>query len=376
MMPALRFLLVLGIALVAAGGALAETQLYTCSMHPEIISDKPGDCPICGMKLVPLRSESLADHADASAGGKIRVDAGTIQRMNIRTATVGNGPVRHEFRTVGIVAYDESRLRDITIDYDGWLEKLYVSATGTPVKAGDPLFEIYLPSLYPDLHSSQLTYLSPSDLVPGAPSLKEDRRGLLYRSPASGTVVEKAAVEGQRVKAGERIFLLADLSDLWVEARVYEGDLSYVHEGQPVTVRSPYGPERTFEGTVQRLLPQVDELTRTATARIVLPNKDGYLRPGMFVEVRFVAQLADSAVLVPEMAVLRSGERNTVFVALPGGYFEPREVKLGMRGEGGFYQVLGGLRAGETVVTSGQFMLDSESQLREAIQKMLKSSAK
>jgi Cu(I)/Ag(I) efflux system membrane fusion protein len=125
---------------------------------------------------------------------------------------------------------------------------------------------------------------------------------------------------------------------------------------------------------VQLLLPQVEDQTRTATARIVLGNSDGYLRPGMFTDVRFTAQLADSAVLVPDLAVLRSGEHNTVFIARNGGTFEPREVKLGARTEGNFYEVLSGLAAGERVVTSGQFMLDSESQLREAIQKMLKSS--
>ncbi len=373
MKPALHFLLLLAVALAGTCGAPAETQLYTCGMHPEVVSDKPGFCPICGMKLEPIRAGSLPG---AGSQATIRVDAATVQRMNLRTAVVGHGPVRHAFRTVGMVGYDESRLRDITIDYDSWLEKLYVTATGTPVKVGDPLFEMYLPSLYPDLHSSQLTYLAPSEFLPGAPSLKEDRRGLLYRSPANGVVIEKAAVEGQRIKAGERIFRLADMSEVWVEAQVYESDLPFVREGQAAVVRATYAPERAFEGTVQRLLPQVDEMTRTATARIVIPNNEGYLRPGMFVEVRMAAQLADDAVLVPEMAVLRSGERDTVFVALPGGYFEPREVQLGERSEGGFYQVRGGLRAGETIVTSGQFMLDSESQLGEAVQKMLKTAAK
>ena len=306
----------------------------------------------------------------------IRVDASTVQRMNLRTALLGHGPVRHEVQAVGIVAYDESRLRDVTIDYDGWLEKLYVNATGTPVKAGDPLFEIYIPSLYPDLHASQLTYVAPSELLSGAPSLKEERRGLLYRSPTNGTVIDKEAVEGQRIKAGERIFRLADMSTVWVSARIYEKDLPYVHEGEDVVVKATYGADRIFEGKVQRILPQVDEFTRTATARIVLPNKDGYLRAGMFVEVRLEAELSTDAVLVPEMAIVRSGERNTVFVALPGGYFEPRTVKLGERAEGESYQVLDGLKAGETVVTSGQFMLDSESHLREVIQKMSKPPVK
>jgi hypothetical protein len=185
-------------------------------------------------------------------------------------------------------------------------------------------------------------------------------------------VIEKMGVAGQMMKPGERIYRLADLSSVWVLAQVYEQDLPYLKPGQSASVGTSYGPERKFTGTVELLLPQVDEQTRAATARIVLPNPDGFLRPGMFVEVNFTAQLSDDAVLVPDIAVLRSGERNTVFVALDDGFFEPREVKLGARSEGGFYEVLDGVKAGERVVTSGQFMLDSESQLREAIQKMLK----
>jgi RND family efflux transporter MFP subunit len=187
-------------------------------------------------------------------------------------------------------------------------------------------------------------------------------------------VIEKMAVAGQMMKAGEKIYRLADLATVWVLAQIYENDLPFVQEGQSVVVGTTYGPPRTFAGKIQLLLPQVEEQTRTITARIVLPNPDLYLRPGMFTDVRFAAQLADDAVLVPDMAVLRSGERDTVFVALDGGSFEPREVKLGARSEGDFYQVLNGLRAGERVVTSGQFMLDSESQLREAIQKMLRQT--
>jgi hypothetical protein len=344
-----------------------------------------------GMDMVPVYEDE-----DSSGQNNIQIDAATTQRMNLKTALVEHGPVRREFRTVGAVAYDEQGLRDITMKYDGWLEKLDVSSTWTAVKAGDPLFEIYSP----DLYNAQLNYLValqseaadggpltrsslarlqffdvPADFIAGLARSKTPSRTIAIRAPSDGVVIEKMAVEGQMMKAGERIYRLADLSTVWVNAQIYEKDLPYIHEGQAATVRVTYGPERTFDGTVQLLLPQVEDLTRTATARIVLPNSDGFLRPGMFVDVRFAAQLADDAVLVPDMAVLRSGEHNTVFVALEGGLFEPREVKLGARSEGGYYQVLSGLRAGERVVTSGQFMLDSESQLREAIQKMLKSSA-
>jgi len=371
----LRLLLAIGMALVWIAGVVAATQQYTCSMHPGIVSDEPGNCPICGMPLQPVRADTSAGSGAQTAPGPIRVDAETVQRMNVRTALVGHGPVRREFRALGLVAYDKTRLHDITIEFDGWLQKLYVNSTGTIVKEGDPLFQVYSPSLYPDLHNTDPTYLVPSDFFGGESSSRLGRRGILYRSTASGTVIETTVVEGQRIKEGERIFRLADLSSLWVEAQIPESDLAYVHEGQAVVVRVTYGPGRTYPGAVQRILPQVDDLTRSATARIVLPNPDGSLRAGMFVEVRLATELADDAVLVPEMAVLRSGEHNTVFVALPGGLFEPREVKLGARSEGGFFQVLGGLRAGETIVTSGQFMLDSESQLREVLQKMRTPSA-
>ena len=200
------------------------------------------------------------------------------------------------------------------------------------------------------------------------------QRTYVFHTPIDGVVIDKMAVAGQMMKPGERIFRLADMSSVWVLAQVYENDLSFVRAGQTVTVRATYGRDRELAGEVGLILPQIEEQTRTATARIVLPNPDGDLRPGMFVDVRFTAQVADSAVLVAETAVLRSGERNTVFVAREGGRFDPREVKLGARTQDGRYQVLAGLKEGERVVTSGQFMLDSESQLREAIQKMMKTS--
>jgi RND family efflux transporter MFP subunit len=160
------------------------------------------------------------------------------------------------------------------------------------------------------------------------------QRTFSYRAPSDGVIIEKMAVAGQMMKPGERVYRLADLSSVWVQVQVYEKDLPFIREGQAVTIHTSYGTRRAYEGTVQLLLPQVDEQTRAVTARIVLPNPEGYLRPGMFVDADFVSQLSDDAVLVPDIAVLRSGERNTVFVALGDGAFEPREVKLGSRSEG------------------------------------------
>ncbi len=422
-----------GLGILLMPSAVAAKQLYTCGMHPQIIREEPGDCPICGMKLQPVRANSAGatagkasserkikyykssmiagqvsekpgkdtmgmdmvpvyDDADTQSNS-VQIDAGTIQRMNLKTALVTTGPVRREFRTVGTIAYNEEGLRDITTKYDGWIEKLFVNTTWAEVKAGDPLFEIYSP----DLYNAQLNYLVAvrSEGTEGGPLTRaakarlqlfdlsddfvselarsgEAHRTYVFRAPASGVVIEKMALVGQMMKPGERIYRMADLSTVWALAQIYESDLPYVNLGQSVTVRTSYGLERSFQGKIALLLPQVDEQTRTVMARIVINNADGFLRPGMFTDVKLSAQLSDSAVLVPEMAVLRSGEKNTVFVALEGGNFDPREVKLGNRSEGGNYEVLSGLVAGDRIVTSGQFMLDSESQLREAIQKMLK----
>lgn len=432
MIASLRLSSLILLAFALAPGMAAAEQLYTCGMHPQIIKKEPGNCPICGMPLVPVRNNGASTASSGerkikfykssmNAGevsdkpGKdsmgmdlipvyeesdnsaqvIHIDAATTQRMNLKTGIVIRGPVLREIRTVGSVAYNEAGMREITTKYDVWIEKLFVNTTWVEVKAGDPLFEVYSP----DLYNAELNYLVAlrSEGATGGPltraslarlglfdlpasftgqiaSSGEAPRTYVFRAPADGMVIEKMAVAGQMMKAGERIYKLADLSSVWVLAQVYEQELPFVRAGQAATVRVTYGPERMIEGRVDTLLPQVEEQTRTATARIVLPNPDASLRPGMFVDVRFVAKLADSAVLVPDLAVLRSGERNTVFIARDDGSFEPREIKLGVRSQGNLYEVLSGLNAGERVVVSGQFMLDSESQLRDAIQKMLKLS--
>ncbi len=418
--------LVVGLGLFGFAGAPfahGAPQLWTCGMHPQIIKTEPGNCPICGMKLVPVRADAagvrkikyyqstmkpgevsptpakdsmgmdmVPVYGDyATSGSDVHIDAVTVQQMNLKTGLVMRGPVRREIRTYGSVTYDERGLRDITTKYEGWIEKLFVDTTWATVKTGEPLFEIYSPDLYnaelnyliarrgePDgngpLTQSALGRLQlfdvPADFIAALARSGQAQRTFVYRAPSDGVVIEKMAVVGQMMKPGERIFRLADLSSVWVLAQIYEQDLPFVHTGQSVKVHTTYGADRTFDAKIDLLLPQVEEQTRAATARIVLPNPELELRPGMFVDVRLNAEIADSAILVPELAVLRSGDHDTVFVAKAGGTFEPREVKLGARSAGGKYEVLSGLSAGERVVTSGQFMLDSESQLRDAIQKM------
>ena len=430
--PFFLFALLAALGLAACSKQTPEPKtLYTCGMHPQIVQDHPGDCPICGMHLEPVRKAAQSAAAasaerkikyykstmmpgetsphpgkdsmgmdmvpvyEEAAGGAgesalISIDPVTIQNMGIRTEAVTRGPLRKVIRTVGIIDYDETALTDVTVKYKGWIEKLFVDSTGQEVKQGEPLFEIYSP----DLVSAQNEYLIALGAGAGSANLKasalrklrnfdispdqiatleakrEIKKTLRVSAPASGVVVEKMAVQGQMVDSGMKLYRLADLSIVWVQSQIYEQDLPFVKLGQEAEVTLTYLPDRKFQGRVTYIYPTLDEKTRTARVRMEFHNPGLFLKPGMFANVELKAGLKESALLVPDSAILRSGEKNTVFVALEGGKFEPRVVAIGVRGEGNTYQVLRGLNEGERVVTSGQFMLDSESQLKEAIQKM------
>lgn len=377
------------------GAATAATKtLYTCGMHPQVIQDHPGNCPICGMGLTPVRNSGDTNATTAAGASLIAVDPVTIQNMGIRTTEVVRGPLRRKIRTVANVDYDETTLVDVTTKFKGWIEKLYVNSTGQLVNPGDPLFEIYSPELY----SAQVEYVlalgqssagdAGTDNLRAAAKAKlrffdisdaqiaelertrQPKKTLVINAPSAGFVIEKMAVEGRMADAGMTLYRLADIGIVWVYAQVYEQDLPFVQLGQEATMTLSYLPDRRFRGRVTYVYPNVDEKTRTAKVRMEFHNPGYFLKPGMFATVELTADIAASALLVPDSAVLRSGEQNTVFVALPGGKFEPRVVALGLMAEDDRDQVLSGLNEGERVVTSGQFMLDSESQLREAIAKM------
>jgi RND family efflux transporter MFP subunit len=368
-----------------------QEQLYTCGMHPQVVQDHPGNCPICGMKLTPVRKQG--DEA-ASESAAIAIDTVTTQNMGIRTAPITRGPLRRVIRTVGVIDYDETALSEVTTKFKGWVEKMHVNATGQLVMRGEPLFDIYAPELY----SAQKEYLVALDQATnssGSDSLKvsaltklkffdisdeqiaelertrQPSKTLRVLAPQDGFVMEKTIVQGQMVEAGMKTYRLADLGLVWVQAQIYEQDLAYIRLGQEVTVTLSYLPDREFRGRVTYIYPNIDEKTRTAKVRMEFHNPGYFLKPGMFATVHVISELEPSVLLVPDMAVLRSGEKNTVFVALENGKFEPRTVRLGPQAENDMYQVISGLKDGDRIVTSGQFMLDSESQLREAIQKMV-----
>jgi RND family efflux transporter MFP subunit len=378
----------------AAPGENAGT-LYTCGMHPQIIWDHPGDCPICGMKLTPIRRPGAA----AASSSVIAVDAATQQNMNLRTAEIRRGPLRKTIRTVGSIDYNETALADVTTRFKGWVEKLNVDATGQLVHRGEPLFEAYSPELYDAevaflqtvtnkfknfksviaQYQAEVRHLKNLGVQDAQIAEIETNRvalnSLAIAAPISGFVIEKNAVAGQMVDAGIKLYRIADLGIVWVIAQIYEQDLPFIQLGQEAVVKVASMPGREFRGRVTFVYPTVDEKTRTAKVRLEFENPGYFLKPGMFVSAQIQAELENSAVLVPDEAVLRSGAKNTVFVALAGGRFEAREVTLGVESENNLIQVTGGLDAGERVVTSGQFLLDSESQLREAIDKMRGATA-
>lgn len=379
----------------------AAVQKYTCSMHPFIIRDHPGNCPICGMALVPVKPSTTGAGGGGGNTGVITVDPATQQSMGIRTAKVVRKELQRAIRTVGVVGYEEPRQYSINAKVDGWVERLYVNETGGTVKKGQPLLSIYSP----DLVTAQEEFLLARrnndalknnmlpEIAEGAKQLLESSRkrlrywdiseaqiaalarsgtvakNLVLYAPYNGIVTAKRVEQGMYVKAGMELFQLSDISRVWVYADVYEYELPWVKVGQTVRIELPYGaPQLT--GTVDKVYPYVESKTRTVKARISLDNRSLQLKPDMYVTVRLAASTVKDVLVVPAEAVLYSGEKTTVFVALGGGKFEPRPVTLGLQDDHGLVEVRSGLKADEVVVTSAQFMLDSESTLRGAFQKM------
>lgn len=384
------WLLLAGAVLVAScskpapAQAEGEKTLYTCSMHPQIIRDHPGDCPICGMKLTPVKKKpTAAETADRT----IAVDSRTTQQMGVRTALVERGPLVKDIRALARIDFNETAVSDVNVRESGWIEKLYVDSVGQLVHRGQPLFDFFSPELLvaqkeyllaaergADYAAQTLVKLRNVGIsesqIAQLQKTRQARQVIQVESPRDGFVVEKNAIAGQMVEKGARLYRIADLATVWVLADVYESDLPFIKTGQPATVRLSYLPDRVFNGRVTYIYPTVDEKTRAVRVRMEFYNPGYFLKPGMYATAEIHTELMPDAMLVPGMAVLRSGEQNTVFVDIGGGRFDPRAVSLGASGTGDEIQVLAGLKPGERVVTSGQFLLDSESQLREAVQKM------
>jgi Cu(I)/Ag(I) efflux system membrane fusion protein len=381
-----------------AAGEAGGHHYYTCGMHPWVIEPKPGNCPICGMKLVPLDP--------AKFSGEITIDPVVSQNIGVRVEKVALGSETGSIRTVGTVTYDETRLTDVNLKVSGWIEKLRVNSMGAPVKRGQPLFDLYSPDLYSaeeeyllarrasqrigtgagssasglgsDLLESARIKLSLFDISNAQIAALEARgkplKNMTVSSPQSGVVIEKQAFEGMKVTPGMTMYRIADLSRVWVMATVYEYQSQQIKVGQRATMTLTYLPGEQLEGKVAYIYPYLDERTRQVNVRLEFPNPGLKLKPGMYATVVFQGTEAPSRVLVSRSAVIDTGERQVAFVALGGGRFEPRTVRMGAETEDGKVEILDGLKPGDEVVVSGQFLIDSEARMREALARMMKGT--
>lgn len=357
---------------------------WTCSMHPEVRQSGPGKCPICGMELLAVTRAEVES-------GDIRIEADRQQVLGVGTSAVELRPVAAEVKAVGRVAFDETRLEDVTVKYGGYIGRLYVEQTGQAVRRGQTLFTLYSPELY----AAQQEYLATlasqkaarqtsvpdrADYLVAAARQKlrlwdlsdaqirriaetgEAVREIAVASPASGYVVEKDVVQGAAVQPGMRLFRIAGLDRVWVEAEVYESELPRVRAGQSAVVTLPYLPGEELRGRVSLILPALNPESRTGRVRIEIANSRGLLKPDMYADVLLRTE-GKEVPMVPESAVVYTGPRQIVFVDLGEGRFRQQEVRLGAK-SGDAFEVLSGLQPGDRVVTSGNFLIDAEARLR------------
>lgn len=340
-----------------------------------------------GMDYIPVYADEQDDP------GTVKVSLDKVQRIGVRTEKVTTQPIIQAVRAVGRVEHDETRLTIVTLRTDGFIEDLFVNKTGQHVKEGEPLFRLY---------SSQIQ-LAQSDLIVavraqgrltgrdadtnlegamlrlrnlGVPQSRIDEvrktgtnpRTIDWPSPATGDIIEKKVINGQRVMAGDELYRIADHSHVWVIADVAEADIGSIKVGTPVTVTLRADATRPVQGTVTFIYPELKPETRTVPVRVELPNPEQRLRTSMYADVVFQAGGEEGAVTaVPDDAVIDSGTRQVVLVAKGDGRFEPRAVKLGRRGEG-YVEIAEGLKPDEEVVTSANFLIDAESNLKAALQ--------
>ncbi len=367
--------------------------------HEMSVTAQSGDT--AGMKgmenMAGMENMSGMQSMSGMGSGMVKISPEKQQLVGVRTGVVEKKPLVKTVRTVGVIAYDETKLSQVYSKVEGWIDKLYVNFTGKLVEKGQPLFTIYSP----DLLATQQEYLlaikakerlsasSIPEVRSGAVSLVdaskrrlalwdisenqireleekgEPQRTLTLYAPHSGFVIKKDAHHGMKIMPDKELYTIADLSTVWVNVDIYESEISFVRPGQMAKVTLSYDPGATFNGKVSYIYPSVDEKTRTAKVRLELPNPGFKLKPDMYVNAEIKID-GGRHLAVPEEAVLDSGMRKVVFIDKGNGHFEPKEIKLGARMDG-YYQVVAGLTEGERIVSSSAFLLDSESRLSEAM---------
>jgi len=387
--------------------------IWTCPMHPQIVEEEPGTCPICGMDLVPktMGGDSAAVKP-ASAGGPsggtaepayegeptpsgqtVTIDPVVVQNMGVRVATVERGQIARRVRTVGTVDVAESQVSVVNLRYSGWIERIFVDETGERVRKGEALFRVYSPELFSAQEEYLLAIRSAGEDSPLARSARNrlafwdlsnaqiakiEKRGEALRTltvvaPQSGYVLHKNVVQGARVEAGRDLYRIGDLGKIWVNADVYEFDAPWVQLGDAASMELSFQQGKAYAGKVSFIHPTLDLETRTLTVRLEFENPGLRLKPGMFATVEIASEPKTGVLVVPTEAIIRSGTRQIVFVTPELGRYDVRRITTGLVGDNHVTEVLSGLAEGERVVVSGQFLLDSESQLQEAIDKLLEA---
>ena len=355
---------------------------YVCPMHPQIIKNEPGSCPICGMDLV----KKMID-ADAGKYPKVKVQNAVIQTMGIRTAHAKKDTIWKYIKTVGRVDYDETTLIHLHPKAAGWMEKLYLRAEGDLVKKGQVIGEFYSPEIL----SAQLDYIIALQQTSQAKAQKaKNRLRLLGVSEATISKIEKSrqslnhvpvlapsdgivtmlfAREGMYLKPEKEFLTIADLSKVWVWVDVFEHQISWIKTGITAEIEVPAYPGRKWEGKLDYIYPELDPDSRTLKARLVFDNPDLLLKANMFAEVAIYGGPKRDVLVVPSESVIETGERSSVVKVVGEGVFQPVDVVVGIQ-RNAKTEILSGLEAGDEVVTSGQFLIDSESSLQASFLRM------
>jgi membrane fusion protein, copper/silver efflux system len=369
-----------------------SSEYYTCPMHPSVISDKPGACPICGMTLVKKTKQHETSINDLDILKAVTLSPTQRILANVTTAPVERTSSARTVNAVGVVSYAEPNQAKVSARFRGRVEQLYVNYTGQEVKKGQPLFELHSPDLVSaeqelilaqsgaavtsgsDANSRQRTleatrerlqvhFGMTQEQIAEIETSKQARMSITFHSPIHGTVISKEVQEGQYVDEGMVLYLLVDLSKVWISLDVYEKDIRYVKAGTAVSLTSDTYPNERFNGRVTFIEPVINEETRTVRVRIESANPNGKLKPNMFVQANINVPFTGK-VLIPTSAIIHTGKRSVVWIEVKPNVFEPRDVVVGMSSDTDS-EILSGLNEGEQVAVSGGFLIDSESALRE-----------
>ncbi|MDH5632298.1 MAG: efflux RND transporter periplasmic adaptor subunit [Gammaproteobacteria bacterium] len=397
---------------------------YVCPMHPQIIRDQPGNCPICGMELVEKKVETQGGADETSAerkilyyrhphkptitsdaprkdemgmdyiaiyddggGADVKISPAVVQNLGVRTATIQLDKLWRRIDTVGYVDHDETRVSHIHLRTDGWIEKLHVKSEGEHVKRGAPLFAVYSPALVnaQEEYLEALTTNSESLIRASRDRMKalgissgqinqlqktrKAQQRITVYAPQDGVVSALMVREGKYVKPATDVMTLADLSTVWIQAEVFEQQADWVKSSQPAEVRLSYLPGKVWEGKVDYIYPQLDAKTRTLKVRLKFDNINEALKPNMYADVTIFGGATREVLVIPREALIRTGQNTRVIINKGEGRFAPRNIVVGVE-SGDNVEVIAGLEQGDAVVTSGQFLIDSEASLKASLTRM------